>query len=107
MELDRSNGNILWRDALVKEMKNVGVAFEVLPEGSKATAGWKPVTGHLVWDIKIDFTRKVHWVKDGHRIPDPKSSNYAGIVSRESIRILLTHAAHNISTPWYVVSRHI
>ena len=30
MELDRKNGNSLWRDALAWEMKNVGVAFEVL-----------------------------------------------------------------------------
>ena len=32
-------------------------------------------------------------MKDGHRTQDPEFSNYAGVVSRESIKILLTHAA--------------
>ena len=30
VKIDTKNGNQLWRDALVKEMKNVGVAFDVL-----------------------------------------------------------------------------
>ena len=29
-ELDAANGNRLWQDAIVEEMKNVGVAFEIL-----------------------------------------------------------------------------
>ena len=43
----------------------------------------------------MDFTRKARWVKDGHRTPDPKRSNYAGVVARDSIRIALTYAALN------------
>jgi hypothetical protein len=39
-------------------MTEVGVAFEVLPEGKDAPPGWNNVTGHLVWDVKMDFTRK-------------------------------------------------
>ena len=58
-ELDRRNGNTMWGDALRKEMYNVGVAFEVLDEGKPAPSGWSKVTGHIVWDIKMDFTRKV------------------------------------------------
>ena len=57
-ELDCINGNTLWMDALKKEMYNVGVAFEVLEEGVRALNGWTKVTGHLVWDVKMDFTRK-------------------------------------------------
>ena len=30
-KLDRENGNTLWRDALAKEMLNIGIAFEILP----------------------------------------------------------------------------
>ena len=37
-------------------------------------------------------------MKDGHKTPDPDDSTYAGVVSRESIRIILTHAAlHGIN----------
>lgn len=94
-ELDRQNGNTLWGDALRKEMHNVGVAFEVLDEGTQAPKGWSRVTGHIVWDLKMDFTRKGRWVLDGHKCPDPEGSTYAGVVSKESVRIALTYAALN------------
>jgi hypothetical protein len=48
-----------------------------------------------VWDLKMDFTRKARWVLDGHKTPDPEGSTYAGVVSRESVRIALTYAALN------------
>ena len=94
-EIDARNGNALWRDALKKEMYNVRVAFEILDEGVHAPHGWKQVTGHLVWDVKMDFTRKARWVLDGHKTPDPIGSTYAGVVSRESVWIALTYAALN------------
>ena len=94
-EIDSRNGNTMWRDALRKEMYNVGVAFEILDEGTHAPHGWKRVTRHLIWDVKMDFTRKAGWVLDGHKTPDPIGSTYAGVVSRESVRIALTYAALN------------
>ena len=94
-EIDSRNDNTMWRDALKKEMYNVGVAFEILDEGAHAPHGWKRVTGHLVWDVKMDFTRKARWVLDGHKTPDPIGSTYAGVVSRESVCIALTYAALN------------
>ena len=94
-ELDHINSNTLWMDALKKEMYNVGVAFKVLEEGVRAPNGWTKVTGHLVWDVKMDFPRKAQWVLDGHKTPEPEGSTYAGVVSRESIRIALTYAALN------------
>ena len=94
-KIDRENGNTFWRDALSKEMTNVGIAFEVLDEGAKPPVGWSKVTGHLVWDVKMDFTRKARWVLDGHKTPDIVGLMYAGVVSRESIRIAFTYAALN------------
>ena len=46
----------------------------------------------MVFDIKLDLTRKARLVADGHLTPDPIDSTYAGVVSREIIRIALTHA---------------
>ena len=43
----------------------------------------------------MDFTRKARWVLDGHKCEAPTISSYAGVVSRESIRIALTYAALN------------
>ena len=95
MELDRTNNNTMWRDALTTEMYNVTVAFKVLDEGQKAPAGWHEVTGHLVWDVKIDFTQKARWVLDGHKSPDPIGSTFEGVVSRESMHIAFTYVALN------------
>ena len=94
-ELDKRNGNTMWMDVLAKEMFNMGIAFEVLEEKQSAPPGWSKVTGHLVWDVKMDFTRNARWVLDGHKTPDPIGSTYAGVVSRESIRIAFTYAALN------------
>ena len=94
-ELDRKNGNNLWKEALEMEMYNIGVAFEILEDGKTAPAGYTKVSGHLIWSVKMDFTRKARWVLDGHKTPDPVGSKYAGVVSRESVRIAFTYAALN------------
>ena len=52
-------------------MTEVGVAFEVLEYRKVAPIGWKKVTGHLVWDVNMDFTWKERWVLEGHKTPDP------------------------------------
>jgi hypothetical protein len=53
---------MFWRDAIQKEMYNVGVAFEILETREKAPIGWSKVSGHLVFDIKMSFERKARWV---------------------------------------------
>jgi hypothetical protein len=76
-------------------MTNVGVTFEVLERSQYVPPGWKKVTGHLVWDLKMDFTRKARWILDGHKTPDPMKSTYARVVSRESVRTAFTYEALN------------
>ena len=55
--------------------------------------GWWKVTGHIIFDVKMDFTRKARWVLDGHKTQHVDYSTYAGVVSCESVRIALTYAA--------------
>ena len=83
-QLDKQNGDTPWQDALALEMTNVGIAFEVLEEGQKPPVSWKKQSGHLAWDVKMDFTRKARWVPDGHKTPDIVASTHAGVASRES-----------------------
>ena len=40
----------------------------------------------------MDFTRKARLVFGGHKTSDPVGSTYAGVVSRESVRIAFTYA---------------
>ena len=93
--LDKENGNDYWMQALKTEMKDVGMAFKILDDGEHVPVGYTEASGHLVWDVKMDFTRKARWVLDGHKTEAPNISTYAGVVSRESVRIALTYAALN------------
>ena len=43
----------------------------------------------------MDSTREARWVKNGHKTPDPSTSNYAGVVSRDSVSIALTYSDLN------------
>ena len=63
-------------------MGNVCVAFEILGQKAKAPPGWFKASGHIAFDVKMDFTRKARWVKDGHKTPNSKTLSFAGMVSR-------------------------
>ena len=76
------NGNDFWRKAIKKEMMNVGIAFQVLEHSENVPVGWHVVTRHIIFDVKMDFTRKAIWLLDGHKTAEPKISTYAGVVSR-------------------------
>jgi hypothetical protein len=91
--IDKKNNNNLWRDAITKEMENLKVAFDILPHGQKAPVGYTKSSGHLVFEVRMTLERKARWVKDGHRTKNPENSTYAGVVSRESVRIALLYAA--------------
>ena len=86
-------GTSLWADAIQKEVENFGVSFTLIPLGEKAPPGQTKESGCLVFDVKKDFTQKESWVKYGHCLPDPTTSSYSGVVSRESIRIEMTYAS--------------
>ncbi len=94
IRLDRENGNHLWEDAWRKEMTEIGKGIQIVGSKSNVPEEYTPASGHLIWTCKMDFTRKCRWVKDGHRTPAVENeSSYAGVVSRESVRIAFTYAA--------------
>jgi hypothetical protein len=93
-ELDKENNNTCWEDAVTLEMGTILPALD-LTDDNAPPPGYTRSSGHLIFDVKMDFTRKARWVKNGHLTPDPDTSNFAGVVSRESVRIALTCAALN------------
>jgi hypothetical protein len=95
MEIDKETGTDFWKLALGKEMKNVRPAFNILDDGAKRPIGYKEIRCHLIFDIKMDFTRKARFVAGGHMTDPPSSITYSSIVSRESVRIAFTIAALN------------
>ena len=94
VRIDKANKNTCWQDAIKKEMNTILVAFNFQPKGSKEPeAPWTLSGGHMVFDVKMDFTRKARWVKNGYLHDPPKESTFAGVVSRETVRLCLTYAA--------------
>ena len=94
LEIDKENGNTLWRDAIAKEMKNVRVAFDILDGDKPIPVGYQFMKCHLVFDIKLDsLRRKVRAVAGGHMVDTEPALTYASVVSRESVRIAFTMAA--------------
>ena len=49
---------------------------------------------YMIFDIKMDFTRKARFVANGAKTPDLENT-YAGVVSRETVRIAVVYAALN------------
>jgi hypothetical protein len=59
LALDRKNGNTLWANAIAKEMREVRIAFNILPDGVSASIGYQKIPCHMVFDVKMgDFRRK-------------------------------------------------
>ncbi len=59
LDLDRKNGNTLWVDAIAKEMKEVCIAFNILPDGHYKPIGYQKIPCHMIFDVKMeDFRQK-------------------------------------------------
>ena len=94
-KLDMANGNTLWQDAITKEMKNSRVAFKLLERGENPPVGFKEITCHIIFDLKLDMTRKARYVAGGHLTDVPTSMTYSSVVSRDTVRIGFLVAALN------------
>ena len=96
--IDKENGNHLWWNAILEEMKNVRVAFEEFDGTEKdIPPGYTYVRCHLIFDVKMgeNFRRKARMVAGGHMTDTPPSITYSSVVSRDSVRIAFTIAALN------------
>ena len=73
IELDNKNGNTLWWDALMKEMKNVRPPFKVYEGDVSKLVGYQKIRCHIVWDVKLgkNFRRKARLVAGGHTTDPP------------------------------------
>ena len=93
--LDTQFGNTRWRDAIAKEMKNVRIAFKILEPEENLPPAHEFVPCHMIFDVKMDGTAKARLVAAGCRTSDPAGSTWAGVVSRETVRLALVYAALN------------
>ena len=56
---------------------------------------------HIIFNVKMDLTRKTRYVASGHMTKPPSSMTYASVVSRESVLIILTLAALKMGLMFY------
>ena len=54
--IDNENKNKLWKDAIDFEMKNVRITFQLFNADPITLKGYKYVTTHLIFDIKLGKT---------------------------------------------------
>lgn len=102
--LDKENGNENWEQAIRKEMGKARVAYTPIdgctPEQARANQvdalrGHQEIKCHIIFDVKMDFTRKARFVAGGHMTETPNSLTYSSVVSRESVKIAFLVAALN------------
>ena len=84
-------------------MKKAKVAYsptEYTPdEAYKGNAaklvGFQNIECHIIFDVKIDFSRKARFVAGGHMTEAPASLTYSSVVSRDSVKIAFLYGALN------------
>ena len=95
LQIDKETGTDFWAKALQLEMSKIFPAVKILEEGAPHPPGHQVIPCHIVFDIKMDFTRKARYVAGGHRTQEPETPTYASVVSRESVRVGFLLAALN------------
>jgi hypothetical protein len=104
LEIDKATDTDFWRKAVNKEMAKVKITWktnhELTPQqarGDRASEliGFQEIGCHIIFDVKMDFTRKARFVAGGHTTAAPSSMTYSSVVSRDSIRLSFVIAALN------------
>ena len=89
LEIDRKNGNNLWREALLKELAQLD-EFEVFRplKPCESLEGYERLPYHVVWDCKFDFQRKARVVLQGDKQVAPTDDSYSDVVSLTTVRLM-------------------
>ena len=99
IKLDKENKNAMWQDAIAKEIVHVRPALNSfigsVQEAKSKLVAYKQIRCHMIFDIKLDFTRKTRYVAGGHTTSAPTSMTYSSVVARDLVRLVLLHAALN------------
>jgi hypothetical protein len=104
LQIDKMTGTKHWENAIKKEMEKVGVAYMVkhgiTPDDVrngrvKDMIGFQEIKCHVVFDVKMDFTRKARFVAGGHMTQPATSMTYSSVVSRDSVRLAFLLATLN------------
>jgi hypothetical protein len=102
LRIDEETGTDFWRKAIEKELRKVKVAWEARDDldieqvrRGRQLIGFTEIACHMIFDVKMDFTRKARFVAGGHMTDTPSSITYSSVVSRDSVRLAFLIAELN------------
>ena len=97
LQLDKLNGNNLWKEAIEKELSQINEykTFKSVKDGVRIPSDYKRIPYHFVFDVKVDLRRKARLVAGGNWCDPPKEDIYSGVVGMDTIRLAFTLAAMN------------
>ena len=73
-----------------------GVSPEQARTGKESSMiGYQEIRCHVIFDMKMDFTRKARFVAGGHTTDTPSSITYSSVVSRDRVRLAFLIAGLN------------
>jgi hypothetical protein len=70
-------------------------AFDILEDGAQEPKISKRIPCHMIFDIKMDFIPKAHFVAGGHVTDPPSSLTYSSFVAWDSVCLAFLIAALN------------
>jgi hypothetical protein len=82
-EIDRITGTDYWHRAIVKEMTNNAAAFKFLESDEEIPIGSTWIPCHMIFDVKMDLTRKARFVAGGHWTDPPSQVTYSSRFERQ------------------------
>jgi hypothetical protein len=89
LELDKINGNTLWRESIDKELEMINQfkTFRRLEKGEVLGPEYKPVPYFITYANKFDGRRKARLVANGSRTVIDTEDVYSGVVGMETVRL--------------------
>ena len=98
LQMDKENGNSLWKDATATELKQIN-AYKTFrkPTAEDNLADYQMIPYHMVYDVKFDMRRKARLVAGGNWTVTPKENIYSGVIGMDLVRLGFALAAmHNL-----------
>eukprot|EP00957_Ditylum_brightwellii_P174274 13268235-Ditylum_brightwellii.AAC.1 len=77
-DFDCKNGNTFWQDAIDLEINTIFPGINLV-DGNKLPEFYTRTSDHIISDVKMDFTRKVCFVNNGHLERDPVDFTFAAL----------------------------
>lgn len=102
LKVDSMTGTDFWKKAIDKEMRNVKPAFE-FRDDNKVPIQYKHIDCHMIFDGKLDLTRKAQFVAGGHQTI-PQRIWFTPVSCPVTVYALLFYWLHSTTSRYSVLT---